>query len=107
MDSLLPKICHLIGYGRKPISDAKFTDYIVESTKKHSRRKISESTLNGLEGKIQFQAGEYDNAEDFDKLRHKIEDIEKVLDQPLQCLFYISTPPVFLKPFSKILAQVV
>ena len=98
MDSLLPKICHLIGYGRKPISDAKFTDYIVESTKKHSRRKISESTLNGLEGKIQFQAGEYDNAEDFDKLRHKIEDIEKVLDQPLQCLFYISTPPSVFKP---------
>tara|TARA_A200000113_G_scaffold86544_2_gene77222 strand:+ start:10464 stop:11990 length:1527 start_codon:yes stop_codon:yes gene_type:complete len=98
MDSLLPTHCYLIGYGRKEISDIEFRNYIKESTEKHSRRKISEQTWKSLEENVSFQAGSYDNLEDFHSLSAQIDSIEKKLDQAIQCLFYISTPPTVFKP---------
>lgn len=98
MDSLLPSHCYLIGYGRKEISDIEFKNYIKESTEKHSRRKISEQTWKSLEENVSFQAGSYDNLEDFHFLSAQIDSIEKKLDQAIQCLFYISTPPTVFKP---------
>lgn len=98
MDSLLPSHCYLIGYGRKEISDIEFRNYIKESTEKHSRRKISEQTWKSLEENVSFQAGSYDNLEDFHSLSAQIDSIEKKLDQAIQCLFYISTPPTVFKP---------
>jgi glucose-6-phosphate 1-dehydrogenase len=98
MDSLLPTHCYLIGYGRKEISDIEFKNYIKESTEKHSRRKISEQTWKSLEENVSFQAGSYDNLEDFHSLSAQIDSIEKKLDQAIQCLFYISTPPTVFKP---------
>lgn len=98
MDSLLPSHCYLIGYGRKEISDIEFKNYIKESTEKHSRRKISEQTWKSLEENVSFQAGSYDNLEDFHSLSAQIDSIEKKLDQAIQCLFYISTPPTVFKP---------
>ena len=98
MDSLLPYHCYLIGYGRKEISDIEFRNYIKESTEKHSRRKISEQTWKSLEENVSFHAGSYDNLEDFHSLSAQIDSIEKKLDQAIQCLFYISTPPTVFKP---------
>lgn len=98
MDSLLPSHCYLIGYGRKEISDIEFKNYIKESTEKHSRRKISEQTWKSIEENVSFQAGSYDNLEDFHSLSAQIDSIEKKLDQAIQCLFYISTPPTVFKP---------
>ena len=98
MDSLLPSHCYLIGYGRKEISDIEFRNYIKESSEKYSRRKISEHTWKSLEENLSFQAGSYDNLEDFHSLSAKIDSIEKKLDQAIQCLFYISTPPTVFKP---------
>ena len=98
MDSLLPSHCYLIGYGRKEISDIEFKNYIKESTEKHSRRKISEQTWKSLEENVSFQAGSYHNLEDFHSLSAQIDSIEKKLDQAIQCLFYISTPPTVFKP---------
>ena len=98
MDSLLPSHCYLIGYGRKEISDIEFWNYIKESTEKHSRRKISEQTWKSLEENVSFQAGSYDKLEDFHLLSAQIDSIEKNLDQAIQCLFYISTPPTVFKP---------
>ena len=98
MDSLLPSHCYLIGYGRKEISDIEFRNYIKESSEKYSRRKISENTWKSLEENLSFQAGSYDNLEDFHSLSAKIDSIEKKLDQAIQCLFYISTPPTVFKP---------
>ena len=98
MDSLLPSHCYLIGYGRKEISDIEFRNYIKESSEKYSRRKISEHTWKSLEENLSFQAGSYDNLEDFHSLSAQIDSIEKKLDQAIQCLFYISTPPTVFKP---------
>ena len=97
MDSLLPSRCYLIGYGRKEISDDEFREYIRSSIGKHSRRKITEKVWNSLKDNLSFHAGSYDNIEDFNSLNSRIEAMENALNQGVQCLFYISTPPSVFK----------
>ena len=97
MDSLLPSHCYLIGYGRKEISDDEFREYIRSSIGKHSRRKITEKVWNSLKDNLSFHAGSYDNIEDFNSLNSRIDAMEKALNQGVQCLFYISTPPSVFK----------
>ncbi len=97
MDSLLPSHCYLIGYGRKEISDDEFREYIRSSIGKHSRRKITEKVWNSLKDNLSFHAGSYDNIEDFNSLNSRIEAMENALNQGVQCLFYISTPPSVFK----------
>lgn len=98
MDDLLPASCFLIGYGRKEISNEAFKEYITDSINKYSRRKISGKAWDFLQDNISFHAGAYDNLEDFQSLKTEIEKIEKKLKEPVQCLFYISTPPSVFKP---------
>ena len=65
---------------------------------KHSRRKITEKVWNSLKDNLSFHAGSYDNIEDFNSLNStRIDAMEKALNQGVQCLFYISTPPSVFK----------
>jgi len=98
VDGLLPASCFLLGYGRKEISNEAFKEYITDSINKYSRRKISGKAWDFLQDNITFHAGAYDNLEDFQSLKTEIEEIEKKLKEPVQCLFYISTPPSVFKP---------
>ena len=98
LDGLLPSECFLIGYGRQQMSDAEFKGYLKDSLNAHSRRKIEGKAWDDLEYKISFHAGSYDDLKSFEELKLKIEGIEKQLSRPLQCLFYISTPPGVFKP---------
>ncbi len=98
MDGLLPTECSIIGYGRQQMSDPEFKAYLKNSLNAHSRRKIEGKAWDDLEHKISFHAGSYDDLKSFEELKLKIEGIEKQLGCPLQCLFYISTPPGVFKP---------
>ena len=46
---------------------------------------------------IILSCGSYDNIEDFNSLNSRIDAMEKALNQRVQCLFYISTPPSVFK----------
>ena len=98
LDGLLPSECFLIGYGRQRMSDDEFKAYLKDSLDAHSRRRIEGKAWEQLERKISFQAGSYDDPKSFEELKLKIEGIEKQLGQPMQCLFYVSTPPGVFKP---------
>ncbi len=98
MDSLLPSHFHLIGYGRKEISDEQFRDYLSDAINLHSRRQIEGNAWKSLVDRIEFQPGSYDKIGDFEALKKRIEGIESTIQEPVQCLFYVSTPPSVFKP---------
>jgi glucose-6-phosphate 1-dehydrogenase len=93
MDHLLPNKFFLIGYGRKAVTDQEFRETLKESLTAHSRRPVDEKIWNNLEPGVSFHQGAYDDPESFEKLKSKIEKIEKSTVEPVQCIFYLSTPP--------------
>lgn len=97
-DGLLPADFYLIGFGRKPIPDAEFQKMAAEAIREFSRRELKEDVWARLAGRTLYVSGGYDEPAGFDHLAARIAQLEKDIAQPLQSLFYISTPPTVFAP---------
>ena len=92
VDGLLPERFFLIGYGRKAVSDDEFRETLKKSLSSHSRRTIDETTWHNLAPSISFHSGAYDDPSSFESLSKKIDELEKSVGEPIQRIFYLSTP---------------
>jgi len=97
-DNLLPADFRLVGFGRREIPDESFRSMARDAVKKFSRRELSEDIWEKVEQSTFYTAGGYDEAEAFDRLKSRIDQMEKDLGRDLQSLFYISTPPSVFEP---------
>ena len=100
-DGLLPADFYLIGIGRKPISDAEFQQIAVEAIKEFSRRELNPEVWARLAQRTFYLSGGYDEPTAYDRLTQRIVALEHEVGQPLQSLFYISTPPSVFSPILK------
>jgi glucose-6-phosphate 1-dehydrogenase len=97
-DGLLPTDFHLIGFGRKPIPNAKFRKIAEGAIEEFSRRKLNKEVWARLSARTTYMDGGYDDKKAFVELANTIKDLEKKTGQELQTLFYISTPPNVFAP---------
>jgi len=97
-DGLLPADFYLIGFGRKAIPDAEFQKMAAGAIKEFSRREPSAEVWDRLAARTLYVNGGYDEKAAFDRLGQRITGLEKEIGQPLQTLFYISTPPTVFAP---------
>lgn len=104
-DNLLPSDLHLIGFGRKEMSDEKFHEANLESIRQYSRRELNSEIWGRVEAQSAYFAGAYDDLEVFRRLHQRIEAIEKDLGREMQTVFYISTPPSVFKPILENLGE--
>ena len=98
LDNLLPPEFHLVGYGRKEVTDDAFRENVAESARTFSRREFNADMWERVGANTAYHQGGYDEPAAFDRLRERIEAIEKELGREVQVLFYISTPPSVFKP---------
>ncbi len=98
LDNLLPPEFHLIGYGRKEMADDAFRRAVAESVGTFSRREFNSDIWERVGRNTVYHHGGYDERPAFDRLRERIDVIEKDLGREVQALFYISTPPSVFKP---------
>src|ERR1700679_316636 len=98
VDNLLPADFHLIGYGRKEMSDDEFRKIAAKAVKDFSRREMDDRVWEQVAANTTYVAGEYDKKDDFDKLAKAIAEIEKGVGSEVQSMFYISTPPSVFFP---------
>ena len=97
-DGLLPADFYLVGFGRKAIPDAEFQQIAAGAIKEFSRREASPEVWARLAARTLYVSGGYDEKAAFDRLGARIAGLEKDIGQPLQSLFYISTPPSVFAP---------
>jgi len=93
IDKLLPDHFFLIGYGRKSVSNEEFRETLKESLESYSRRPVDETVWANLEPRVSFHSGAYDDEASFESLKSEIKQIEKSVGEPVQSIFYLSTPP--------------
>jgi glucose-6-phosphate 1-dehydrogenase len=97
-DNLLPADFHLVGYGRKPISDDEFRAIASGAIKEFSRRELDAEVWARVAGNTTYVTGGYDEKQGFERLAAHISGIEKGVGSEVQSLFYISTPPSVFGP---------
>lgn len=98
LDNLLPPDFHLVGFGRKAMSDEAFREAVTESVRTFSRREFNADIWDRVGKNAAYHQGGYDEGAAYGGLREKIEAIEKDVGREVQVLFYISTPPSVFKP---------
>ena len=98
IDNLLPGEFHLIGFGRREMSDEAFRADMDSAIEAHSRRPLEPAIWERVREGMSYQTGGYDDLEAFKVLAKRIAAIESGLGREVQRLFYISTPPSVFEP---------
>jgi glucose-6-phosphate 1-dehydrogenase len=84
----------IIGFARTPMSDENFRTVVGEAAKTMSEiGPIDPKKWDEFAASLYYQAGDYANAEDFDKLCKRLEQLESEKKLSGNRLFYLSTPP--------------
>lgn len=89
----------IVGTSRSQISDEEFRASLKEGVEKYSRKKPLDADLwAALEPNLYYQQGGFDDPEAFQRLKVRLESIEKERGLPGNRLFYLSTPPSVFAP---------
>ena len=99
----LPKNYTVVGFARTEMSDGAFRE-LVEKSVRTSMPEVTEKALKDFLSHIHYHAGQYDDPEDFRKLRKKLAVIEKGWGKSVR-LAYLSVPPAVFPPIAKNLCK--
>jgi glucose-6-phosphate 1-dehydrogenase len=84
----------ILGYARTPMTDESFRGALGEAAKTMSEvGPIDPAKWNDFASNLNYQAGEYGNAEDYAKLVKRLQELESAKQLGGNRLFYLSTPP--------------
>lgn len=97
LDNLLPADFFLIGYGRSAMPEEAFREMADRALDEFSRRPVREAVWARLRERLYYESGDYGDAGAFQRLRHRVEEVEKSLGRDVQVIAYISTPPTVFK----------
>jgi glucose-6-phosphate 1-dehydrogenase len=104
-DRLLPRVA-IVGTGRSEMADDEFRASMREGLDEFARKKpVDEDIWSTFGDDIYYESCSYDQPADFQKLKKRLEKIEKEKNLPGNRLFYLSTPPAAFAPIIKNLGE--
>ncbi|OXM83926.1 glucose-6-phosphate dehydrogenase [Paenibacillus rigui] len=96
LEQKLPKCFHVIGLGRRELSDEVFQAGVEQSVTQFSRRKANDPvSLKSFVHAFRYQALDIGRKEDYTKLLQRIEQRERELNLTPNRMFYLSVGPEF------------
>ncbi len=94
----------IVGFARSPLSDTAFQDSAAEAVRSDSEScRVSEDSLRAFAQSFAYVAGEYDQPSGFEKLSHRLDELDKERHLEGNRLFYLATPPAV---YPKVIAQI-
>jgi glucose-6-phosphate 1-dehydrogenase len=93
-DRLLPSPFNVVGVARRELGDAPFRESMKESCDKYARRRPVEDTLwQSFADGIFYVSGTFENPATYDRLKQRLDEIDRARDTGGNRVFYLSTPP--------------
>jgi glucose-6-phosphate 1-dehydrogenase len=84
----------IIGFARTPMTDEAFQQSAVDSVKKFAdANTLREEECKEFANALAYVAGEYDHPEAFEKLKNRLEELDREHKLNGNRLFYLATPP--------------
>ena len=93
LDGLMPSNYIVLGLGRTAMSDEEFRAAVRDGVVKHSRQALIEDTWTAFSRHVFYLAGENDDAQTYQRLKARAEDLERTFQLPGNRIFYLSIPP--------------
>jgi glucose-6-phosphate 1-dehydrogenase len=94
----------IVGFARSALSDTAFQDSAAEAVRSDSEScRVSEDSLRAFAQSFAYVAGEYDEPGGFEKLSHRLDELDEERHLEGNRLFYLATPP---SVYPKVIAQI-
>jgi glucose-6-phosphate 1-dehydrogenase len=94
-DGALPGRFRLLDVARGAMSDEDFRETAAEAVRRFSRPPPDEELLRRLLEQASYVDGSFDDAAPYEALREVLGRFDDDAGRPLNCCFYLSTPPAF------------
>ena len=105
-DRLLPARFAVLGFARHAQSDDDFREEMRRGCDEFARRRPVDAALwSAFARNLFYQQGAYDDPASFQRLKARLEEIERTLGLPGNRVFYLSTPPSAFAPVIRSLGQ--
>ncbi len=90
---LLPSETSIVGYARRPYSDADFTSEMRASVAEHSRNPVESALWDDFARQIHYQQGDFKDPAAYTRLAARLDQIDAAAGCRGNRLFYLATPP--------------
>lgn len=102
----IPNRFEVIGFARRPLTNADFREQVANSLKKHHPKPVSEKDLAKFVSLFFYHQGTFDTVASFNDLKKAVGAIDERWGQCSNKLFYLAVPPEQFAPIFKNLAAV-
>jgi glucose-6-phosphate 1-dehydrogenase len=93
-DRLLSSPCNVVGVARRDIPEADFKKSMREGCDKYARRRpVEESLWESFSSGIFYVSGTFESPATYEKLKRRLDEIDRQRDTGGNRVFYLSTPP--------------
>ena len=99
-DNYLPSGFVVVGAARSELSDEQFRAGLADSVRKHSRRPVNDEVWESFSRGIFYQSVNGTQAEDFQRLRERLEGLGRERGENFNYLYYLATSPSFFGPIA-------
>ncbi len=93
----------IVGFGRRPWNDQQYRDSLGDSMNEHEKDLRHKEIWPGFASHIQFVEGNLDDAEAFQRLKQRLDEVDRTYRTRGNRLFYLSVGPEFFAPIVKML----
>ena len=101
--SLAPRFA-IIGFARSEMSDAAFQDSAADAVRKNNGGcPVKDDDLRSFVRSFAYVAGDYDQPDAFERLSHRIEELDEERHLEGNRLYYLATPPAV---YPKVISQI-
>jgi glucose-6-phosphate 1-dehydrogenase len=90
---LLPAETTIVGFARRPYTDAQWRTELREAVTEHSRVPIQDAIWDDFAAGIFYQQGEFHDADAYRRLGQRLEELSVARGTRDNRLFYLATPP--------------
>jgi len=83
----------IVGFARTPMTDEAFQESAIDSVKKFADTNTGQEECKEFAHALAYVSGEYNHADAFEKLKLRLEDLDREHNLNGNRLFYLATPP--------------
>ncbi len=93
LDGELPENVSIVGFARRDYDDEQYRAFAREAIETYSRRPLEDEDWAAFAQSIHFVPGTFDDADAFQRLKSRLEEIESEHGMAGNRIFYLSIPP--------------
>ncbi|VAW35665.1 Glucose-6-phosphate 1-dehydrogenase [hydrothermal vent metagenome] len=103
---MLPEHFNIVGFATRQIDDLEFREFCKTAVYEHSQYKpVNDDTCSKLFSTARFVSSSFENSDGFQRLKQRLDELDRECNEPCSRLYYFATPPGFFPKLIEMLSD--